>query len=606
MDNFNFTINVGGTVFSGIAQIDAMMNSLTADIDKQTSFWNKLNGTAFKFNNIIQSVKTVASSVIRTLDGFENAYNIQAQAEKKLEVIMRQRMAATEGDISSIKRLASEEQKLGIIGEEVQLSGAQQIATFVTHKSSLEALMPAMNNLLAQQRGINATSEDAVGIGNLMGKVMQGQTSALTRVGITFTEAEEKVLKYGNEQQRAAMLAQVITNNVGEMNAAIAATPEGALKQHANTMFGFQERIGKVYVDIKAALLPVFDILNEKIGVFINWLEANFQSISNVCTTVANVIGTAFSWAWAIVGGVIDVFSWLFKAIDTGAPIIAGLAATIGILAAIINFTTIKTVLMTAVTSAWTWIQGVAAGATQIWTGIQAAFNAVMSANPIGIVIALVAGLVIAITLCWQKFAGFRAVIKTVWDTVKGFGMILKEYVIDRVKGLIQGIGALGSAIGKLFKGDFKGAWQDAKEGVIKISGVEAMANAVGKTRELAGGVKGDYQQHLETERAKQTDKKKDTAQTAGATAALGGTPGGDDLPTPGSKSPIGSAIEGIGGKAASDNGGKIKNINIVIDSVVKNFTVATTNLKEDAGKIKQLVADALIGAVNDVNYATE
>ena len=71
-----------------------------------------------------------------------------------------------------------------------------------------------MNNLLAQQKGLNATQTDAVNIGNLMGKVMQGQTSALTRVGISFTAAQEEVLKYGNEQEKAAMLAQVITDNV--------------------------------------------------------------------------------------------------------------------------------------------------------------------------------------------------------------------------------------------------------------------------------------------------------------------------------------------------------------------------------------------------------
>ena len=34
---------------------------------------------------------------------------------------------------------------------------------------------------------------------------------------------------------------------------------------------------------------------------------------------------------------------------------------------------------------------------------------------------------------CWNKFAGFRAVILTVWDTVKGFGNILKQYVLDRI-----------------------------------------------------------------------------------------------------------------------------------------------------------------------------
>jgi hypothetical protein len=66
----------------------------------------------------------------------------------------------------------------------------------------VETLIPAMNNLIAQQKGLSATTGDAVNIGNLMGKVLNGQTGSLTRVGISFSAAQEKVLKYGNEQER--------------------------------------------------------------------------------------------------------------------------------------------------------------------------------------------------------------------------------------------------------------------------------------------------------------------------------------------------------------------------------------------------------------------
>lgn len=43
---------------------------------------------------------------------------------------MRQRMGATDKEIQSIKELASAQQEIGVIGDEVQLSGAQQVATF--------------------------------------------------------------------------------------------------------------------------------------------------------------------------------------------------------------------------------------------------------------------------------------------------------------------------------------------------------------------------------------------------------------------------------------------------------------------------------------------
>ena len=173
-----------------------------------------------------------------------DAYQVQLVAETQLQTVMRQRMSATDEEIQSIKELASAQQALGVIGDEVQLSGAQQMATFLNEKASLDSLIPAMNNLLAQQKGLNATSQDAVGIGNMMGKAMQGQVDVLQRVGVTFTAAQKKVLQYGTESERAAMLAQVIRDNVGEMNAELARTDAGKQKQLENTLGDIKEQFG--------------------------------------------------------------------------------------------------------------------------------------------------------------------------------------------------------------------------------------------------------------------------------------------------------------------------------------------------------------------------
>lgn len=173
-----------------------------------------------------------------------SAYQVQLVAETQIETIMRQRMAATNEQIQSIKNLCSAQQELGVIGDEVQLSGAQQMATFLQNKRSLDVLIPAMNNLLAQQNGLNATNQDAVSIGNMMGKAMQGQVETLQRVGITFDESQKKVLQYGTESERAAMLAKVITQNVGNMNAELAKTDAGKQKQLENTLGDIKEQMG--------------------------------------------------------------------------------------------------------------------------------------------------------------------------------------------------------------------------------------------------------------------------------------------------------------------------------------------------------------------------
>lgn len=86
---------------------------------------------------------------------------------------MRNTMGAREADIQSIKDLCAAQQELGVIGDEVQLSGVQELATYLGEKQSLEQLIPIMNDMLAQQYGLNATQENAAQIATMLGKVME-------------------------------------------------------------------------------------------------------------------------------------------------------------------------------------------------------------------------------------------------------------------------------------------------------------------------------------------------------------------------------------------------------------------------------------------------
>lgn len=239
LNNIQTKANNAGTKISkafssSINSTQAQINSAGSKISNSFGKIAKVVGTAFSVAMITRFSKECVS-----------AANIQTEAETKLTTVMRQRMSASNKAISSVKNYASALQETGVVGDEVQLAGAQQLSTFLKTDDALKKLMPAMNNLAVQQNGVNVTSESMVNIGNLMGKVMQGQTSALTRVGITFSDAQAQVLKYGNEEQRAAMLSQVITDNVGNMNKALANTPAGRIQQLKNSFGDMQETLGR-------------------------------------------------------------------------------------------------------------------------------------------------------------------------------------------------------------------------------------------------------------------------------------------------------------------------------------------------------------------------
>ena len=206
----------------------------------------KLKRDILTWANASQAISELQNSISelqRVMGDLTAAYQVQLVAETQLETIMRQRMGSTDEAIQSIKDFCSAQQEMGVIGDEVQLSGTQQMATFLKEQQSLETLIPAMNNLIAQQNGLNATNQDAVSIGNMMGKAMQSQVEVLQRVGITFDEAQKQVLQYGTESERAAMLAEVITDNVGNMNEELAKTDAGKQKQLENTLGAIKENL---------------------------------------------------------------------------------------------------------------------------------------------------------------------------------------------------------------------------------------------------------------------------------------------------------------------------------------------------------------------------
>lgn len=228
---------------------------------------NKLSSSLKGVQTQLKKIATVAAAAfsIKQVIAFTNetkkAWQVQLEAETKLTQVMKNTMGATQEQIQVTKEWASELQKVGIIGDEITLSGLQELGTYVENADSLKTMSVVLDDMLAQQYGLNATAENAVSISTMLGKVLEGQTSALSRYGYKFDEAQEQLLKYGTEEQRVATLAEVVEASVGGMNEALARTPAGRLKQISNNMGDVKEQIGQAVTNIQAAFLPVLERL---------------------------------------------------------------------------------------------------------------------------------------------------------------------------------------------------------------------------------------------------------------------------------------------------------------------------------------------------------
>lgn len=216
----------------------------------------KWAGISTLYNNLYSGLQQLTGA----MQPFIAKSNAATEAQTKLTTVMRQRMHATEADTEAVNKAISAQTKLGVVGGTVQRSGLQQLATFASQRSTLLTLLPAMNNLVVQQRGLGATGEDAVGIANLMGKALMGNATAMKRVGITLSDSQTEMIKYGNESERAKAIAEAITDNVGNMNAEMAKTDAGKAKQLANAFGGLQVKVGRFFSEYQSYIAGIGQI----------------------------------------------------------------------------------------------------------------------------------------------------------------------------------------------------------------------------------------------------------------------------------------------------------------------------------------------------------
>lgn len=134
-------------------------------------------------------------------------------------------------------------------------------------------------------------------------------------------------------------------------------------------------------------------------------------------------------------------------------------------------------------------------------TAAQWLLNVAMSANPIGIVIAIIAGLVAAFVTLWNKSEKFRNFWIGLWEKIKEVVSPVIDYITDRFKLawevikiiwdsvssyfklVFNSIKTVFSAIGDIFSGDFSSAWEKIK-GIFVNAAIwfkEHVLGAIGK-----------------------------------------------------------------------------------------------------------------------------
>lgn len=223
-------------------------NALHSGLSKASGFASK---AVSGIGKAAKGMATVVSGAAAAAGGYLVNFGKQAvdAALKAGEVTAKFQQVAknnnwTEEEQKSLLSLNKTLGQTGVVSGGTLKAAQAQLGTFALTADQVKTLTPALADMIANNKGYNATAQDGVQIANLLGKVMTGSATALSKYGVTMTDAQKKVLQEGSASEKAAMAAQVLEANFGGINKALAETPQGKMTILQHEIAGLKTSVG--------------------------------------------------------------------------------------------------------------------------------------------------------------------------------------------------------------------------------------------------------------------------------------------------------------------------------------------------------------------------
>jgi len=474
-----------------------------------------------------------AGAVLFVKQGIDIAKE-KLKADKLLETNLLKQSKATKEHIQMLKDEASALQDIGVVGDDVAVAGASRLAVFKMNADQIKKTMPLLDDMIAFDKGLNGTQEDAIAIGELYGKAINGKVNALKKYGVVLTANEEKLFKVMSTEQRIEFINKKLEKSIGGTNKALRATDEGKIVAMKGAWGDMQAELGKKLMPKLGNLAEWFHSkiptiqdfilsLADKVEEMINKAKPYIEDIKEKFGAMFEKIKPALDEAWEKIKEAKDIAVGVANDIinnwDRISPVVytvigAMVAYKVALLAVAIQ--TNAVVLYTKAKTAWDIIQS---KNINILTAAQWAYNTAMNANPIGLVIGAIAVLVGSLWLLyknwdlvkakvqelWAKldknplgkvlkfiikfgnpismminmFLFFKRVITENWDTIKGFG----EYIWNGLVGAFNYVKDVISGVCAIVGGIFTAVW----DGV--ISALDKLKAGFNKVTDFITGV---------------------------------------------------------------------------------------------------------------------
>ena len=265
---------------------------------------------------------------------------------------------------------------------------------------SLDTLTGSMAKLIKNMTTASKGTGDAYEAFKSLGVEIKNTDGTLRNNQDVFNEVINKLGKMENETQRDAVAMQIFGKSAQDLNPLILGGAEAL------------EELGKQAEEAGLILSQeALDSANE----FNDSIDILKATATGVFAGVGSEIATSLI---PVMQKVEELVKWILNNKDTIVVALASISA--GILA--FNCVSMIQGLIKAF-QAWR-------VATEGMTVAQALLNAVMSANPIGIVVMLIAGLVAGIITLWNTNEGFRNALISAWEAIKTTAVSVWEWLV--------------------------------------------------------------------------------------------------------------------------------------------------------------------------------
>ena len=350
---------------------------------------DKASDTGKETESTFSKISTAAGGLVKAVVGAGVALGgawiaaIEGSREYRTEMGKLDSAFQTAGHSSEVakKTYSDLNAVLGDTGQAVEAS--QHLAVLAKNEQELSTWTDICTGVYATFgeslpiEGLTEASNETAKTGILTG----GLVDALNWAGISEEKFQEKLDACTNEQERQKLIMDTLDKTYKDASEQYKETNKDVMDAQKA-----QEKLTDAFAEVGRVGEPILTAIKDKVAEF---ASAAVPHLENFIQKVKDII------QWVKENG---------DTIDKWVGVILGAGTAIGLFLLILNWGTIMTA---------------AANAIKVVRTAVLAFNTALLSNPIGLIVSLLAGLVVAFIYLWNNVEGFRKFWIDAWNKIK-------------------------------------------------------------------------------------------------------------------------------------------------------------------------------------------